>query len=485
MSLSKSVPEGLNSRECKQTKLREPPHASYIPKKDKVQKEVTKLQKLQIKTSLEKDTTLNFPVWHKNGTREAFLMHVTAALDAMKKRGHFNDYDRAQKAYEEATKATESAEAGLALLKGTSAGMTSKRKKKALVKAKEAAKEALAKAHETEPEANEAVEAPNVTEDLMKDGFQADLEKAKQARETAQGAMTAATNLMFTFYLNLLSPESKYAWNKIVVEQTKSNLYLNLQGGPRGMSRKLLNNCVMFHLLTAFPINAAEQEKYQYISNVLKKPQHINMHQFIHRVEQLNAYIAQMPCFYYSPNANTSTKPENVPFTEAELGAHVLHMCPLQGQDQYNMNRKGMTPMDMRSLFTSLEAIERVCTYEKGKSESPEKSSHKSEKGKKGPGNKATVRVPKKVCFEKHCNLCKKHGGAYTMHNTRECHRFEKDGKEKSDFRAAKKGGKKGNPVNHNFAQLTKKIKKLKKVLKKSGKKGEKRHYKDSNSDSD
>jgi hypothetical protein len=128
---------------------------------------------------LEKDTMLKFPVWHKNGTREAFLMHVTGVLDAMKKRGHFSNYDRAQKAYEEATKAAELAEAGLALLKGTSAGKTSKRKKKALAKAKEAAKEALAKAQETKPEAKEAVEAPNVTEDLMKDGFQADLEKAK------------------------------------------------------------------------------------------------------------------------------------------------------------------------------------------------------------------------------------------------------------------------------------------------------------------
>ncbi len=71
------------------------------------------------------------------------------------------------------------------------------------------------------------------------------------------------------------------------------------------------------------------------------------------------------------------------------------------------------------------------------------------------------------------------------MHNTRECHRFEKDGKEKSNFRAAKKGGKKGNPVNHNFAQLTKKIKKLKKALKKYGKKGKNCHYEDSDSDSE
>jgi hypothetical protein len=160
VSLAKSVPEGLNRQECKQTKLCESPPVPYIPKKDKVQEEVAKLQNLQIKTSLEKDTTLNFPVWHKNGNREAFLMHVTVVLDTIKKRGYFNNYDRAHKAYEEATKVAESAEAGLVLLEGTKAGTTSKRKKKALAKAKEAAKEALAKAHETKPEAKEAVEAP-------------------------------------------------------------------------------------------------------------------------------------------------------------------------------------------------------------------------------------------------------------------------------------------------------------------------------------
>jgi hypothetical protein len=318
---------------------------------------------------------------------------------------------------------------------------------KKLAKAKEATKEALAKAQETKPEPQEAVAVPAAPDDdSMKAGFRADLEKALQTQETAQGAMTTAASLMFAFYSNLLSPESKYAWNKIVYEQMEGIPYVNLQGisleGPRGMSHNSFNDCVVFHLLTAFPINAAEQEKY-YISNILKKPQRVNVHQFVHRVEQLNAYIAQMPCFFYSPNANASTKPENDPFTEAELGAHVLCMCPIQWQDQYNLNKKGMTPMDMRLLLTSLEAIECVCTYERDKSESSEKSSHKSEKGKKCPGTKATICLPKKVCFEKHCDLCKKHGGAYTTHNTRECRRFEKNRKEKPDFRATKKGGKK------------------------------------------
>jgi hypothetical protein len=120
---------------------------------------------------------------------------------------------------------------------------------------------------------------------------------------------------MFVFYSNLLSPESKYAWNKIVVKQTESNPFVNLQGvsleGPRGISCESFDDCVIFHLLTAFPINAAEQERY-YITNVLKKPQHINVHQFVRCVEQLNTYISQMPCFYYSPNANASSKPDLV-----------------------------------------------------------------------------------------------------------------------------------------------------------------------------
>jgi hypothetical protein len=195
-----------------------------------------------------------------------------------------------------------------------------------------------------------------------------------------------------------------------------------------------------------------------------------------------------MPCFYYSPNVNASPKPDNIPFTEAELGAHVMHMCPVQWQDQYNINKKGMTPMAMHLLLTLLEAIKRICTYEKGKLDSykkSEKSSYKVKKGKKCSGTDSMARVPKRVCFEKNCDLlCKKHGGAYTTHNTCDCHRFEKNGKEKSDFRATKKTGQKDNSVNQNFAQLTGKFKKLEKALKKSNKKGQKRHCKDSDSDS-
>jgi hypothetical protein len=189
-----------------------------------------------------------------------------------------------------------------------------------------------------------------------------------------------------------------------------------------------------------------------------------------------------MPCFYYSPHANASTKPKNIPFMEAELGAHVLRMCPLPWQDQYNMNKKGM-----RSLLTLLEAIDCICTHKKGKpdNEKSEKSSHKSKKGKKHPSTSSTVQVPKKVRYEKHCNLCKKHGGVHTTHNTGECHKYKKDGMATSRNCTAKKSRKKKYPVNQNFAQLTKKIKKLEKALKKSRKKGKKCRCEGSDSDSE
>ncbi len=230
MSMTKTAPDGLKARECKRIKLRKPPPVPYVPVKDEVQEEVARMRNMEIKTTLEKDTTLNFPVWQENGTRKGFLMHVTAVLNAIKKRGHFMDYNKAAFKYKEASKAIASARAGLSLL---------------------------------------------------------------------------------------------------------------------------------------------------------------------------------------------------------------------------------------------------------------EKSSFNDKKGKKRPGTNPTARVPKKACFAKNCNLCKKHGGAHMTHNTGECRKYEKDGTEKSSFRAAKKGGKRSYPSNQNFVQLTKKIKKLEKALKKSGKEGKKRRYEDSDSDSE
>jgi hypothetical protein len=94
--------------------------------------------------------------------------------------------------------------------------------------------------------------------------------------------------------------------------------------------------------------------------------------------------------------------PANVLFSEADLASHVLRMCPIQWQDQFNLHKKGMTPMDMRLLLTSLKAIECVCRQEKPSAHSGKKASNKGKKSNKQPGTEPMARVPKKDCTKKH-----------------------------------------------------------------------------------
>ncbi len=176
----------------------------------------------------------------------------------------------------------------------------------------------------------------------------------------------------------------------------------------------------------------------------------------------------------------------NVHFSEADLASHILRMCPHQWQDQYNLQEKGMTPMDMCSLQASLKAIERVRTHhEKAHAPSGKKASHKNETGAKRPSNGATKQAHKKVRFKKPCKLCKKFGDTHTTHAAKECRKYEKAGTAKADFHAAKKAGKKPNPAKQSFAQLSKKLDKLGKTLKKASHKSKKRCRDDSDSNSE
>jgi hypothetical protein len=297
-----------------------------------------------LKTQIGEGAELHLPIWH-TGTCKALLMHMGLTLDTIKKQGHFKACKEAQELYVEQRKMAKQVKATLAELGAISKGAG---------KSSTKAKGATAMADATEPD--------------LRANFVQDLKKAREAAENTKGKAESAAQDMFQFYTTLLSVDTKYAWNKIIIEQMQSNPYMGLQGvsqkGPRGPLCKSFDDCMMFHHLTVFPSNVAEQERY-YITDVLKKPQRISVRQFVQHVEQLNFYIVQLPCFYYSPSVNSKTTPANVPFTEADLVSHILCMCPLTWQDHFNLHEKGMTPVDMHLLLTSLEAIEYVCTQEK------------------------------------------------------------------------------------------------------------------------
>jgi hypothetical protein len=49
--------------------------------------------------------------------------------------------------------------------------------------------------------------------------------------------------------------------------------------------------------------------------------------QFFKQEEQLNSYLENVPCLYYSPNAKSATKPV-LPLVDSNLAMHLLCMCP-------------------------------------------------------------------------------------------------------------------------------------------------------------
>ncbi len=116
MSLAKAVPKGIKDRECIRFALQEFPPIPYMPEKDPVQETVSLLKSDQsLKTTIGEDAELHLPIWHC-GTCEAFLMHVSSALDTIKKWGTFKPHKEAHKAYVEQRKVANQAKDALALL---------------------------------------------------------------------------------------------------------------------------------------------------------------------------------------------------------------------------------------------------------------------------------------------------------------------------------------------------------------------------------
>ena len=84
--------------------------------------------------------------------------------------------------------------------------------------------------------------------------------------------------------------------------------------------------CITLHLQQVFRHDTDEALNY-YLTNMLRKPNRIPIHQFLVQVEQLNSYLETLPCLYYSPSAKQATR-QVLPLDDADLTMHLLCMCP-------------------------------------------------------------------------------------------------------------------------------------------------------------
>ena len=150
------------------------------------------------------------------------------------------------------------------------------------------------------------------------------------------------------------------------------------------------------------------------------------------------------------------------------------------------------TPVNTRALLLILEKIENNAEVE---DKPPTATKPKGAEGKRKDG---VYRFPhsqkvKQVGFiDKHCALCKKHGGPHKSHNTRDCRKYNTDGtpiKRNGGASSARRNGHHDKNRSNmrdcegaNYAQLI--CKEVKKAFRKHLHKRKKRHLNASESDS-
>ena len=127
----------------------------------------------------------------------------------------------------------------------------------------------------------------------------ANYESATKALEAAKLTVTKAQAKAFKLYGNLLSDKARQPWKKIIKVQATHAPWEDIYGETHTETPMKtwgsFCECITFHFLQVFHHDTGEVFKY-YITNMLKKPNRVSIHQVFVRAEQLNSHLKTLPC---------------------------------------------------------------------------------------------------------------------------------------------------------------------------------------------
>jgi hypothetical protein len=128
--------------------------------------------------------------------------------------------------------------------------------------------------------------------------------------------------------------------------------------GIRRKSSLSLWECINFHKLTIYSIDAAERQRFYMLCN-LEKPTKSSIRAHMTRMETLNKYLGLLPTIKNSPQAVVSMELGNVPFNETMLASIILNHLPVAWRTQYALTHT-LVPESPRAILLDLEKIEKV-----------------------------------------------------------------------------------------------------------------------------
>ena len=148
-----------------------------------------------------------------------------------------------------------------------------------------------------------------------------------------------------------------------------------------------LTDCIEFHKLTVFTVDAAERLRY-YLMCSVKKPVRWTIRMHISRMEVLNKYLGILPTIKNSPLAVATREMGNIPFTEATHASIILSHLPVAWRNQYNLMHKTV-PQSPCTMLQDLENIEKLFVEKYNKKA-------QANKAKAATAPKMAEHVPKK-----------------------------------------------------------------------------------------
>ena len=180
-------------------------------------------------------------------------------------------------------------------------------------------------------------------------------------------------------------------WDRIVDDMHAKDPWEDLRGvkhiGLRRKSYASLWECINFHKLTVYSVDAAERQRF-YMSCNLRKPIKSSIRSHVTRMETLNKYLGLLPTIKNSPQAVASTELGNVPFNETTLASIVLSHLPVAWRTQYALTHV-LVPESPRAILNDLENIEKLFAEKANEAA-------RANKAKVASAMKADDRVPRK-----------------------------------------------------------------------------------------
>jgi len=187
-------------------------------------------------------------------------------------------------------------------------------------------------------------------------------EAAQAELKKAQAHESAKVGLVYDLFCNTLKEDPELQLDRIVDDMHAKDPWEDLRGAKHdSLCRKLIASlweCINFHKLTVYSIDAVERQNFYMLCN-LKKPAKSSIWSHVTQMETLNKHLGLLPMIKNSPQAVATMELGNVPFNEITLASIILSHLPVVWRTQYSLTH-ALVPESPRAILGDLENIEKL-----------------------------------------------------------------------------------------------------------------------------